>query len=356
MNHDIPAIARFFSAETILSATELGLGNINDTYLVTDTKRQFVLQRLNPAVFADPTRICENQLQLQDLLHSQAPRPGQLHIPQLLLTRDGDSHYRDTQDHCWRGQDFIENGEEIPHLSSHQGESVGQLLGALHRLGQSRPDCIFHDILPGLHATAGHLHQYNRVKTRSVAGAKKTELTFCHDCIAEHQDEALSLDRKLNTTIPKRLIHGDPKLANILFDKTSHQACTLIDLDTIGPGFIHHDLSDLIRSCCNRAGEESAPHETCFELSIAKKIISGYSTQTASFLTPTEVHLLGESLWVIPFELGVRFFSDYLTGSTYFKTTTPQQNLYRASSQFHLSTQIRQWLPELQHHIRACFK
>lgn len=356
MNHDILNIARYFSTQPILSAAELGHGNINDTYLITDTKRQFVLQRLNPAIFADPTRIFENQLQLQNLLHIQASPPEHLHIPQLLLTTDGCSHYRDTHDHCWRGQNFIANGQEIPHLASHQGESVGLLLGAFHRLGQSRPDFFFHDILPGLHATALHIHQYNHVKTTPVAGGPKSEITFCHDCIAKHQEEAISLDRRLNTTIPKRLIHGDPKLANILFDKISHMACTLIDLDTIGPGFIHHDLADLIRSCCNHAGEESAPHETCFELSIAKKIISGYSTQTASFLTPSEVHLLGESLWVIPFELGIRFFTDYLTGSAYFKTTTPQQNLYRASSQFHLTTQIRQWLPDLQHHIKSCFK
>lgn len=356
MNHDITAIARLFSHHRIISVAELGNGNINDTYLVTDTKRPFILQRLNPAVFANPTLIFENQLKLQKLVQTQPSQNKQLHIPRLLLTTEGRSHYQDMQGHYWRGQEFIENGQEIPHLSSNQAESVGLLLGSFHRLGQSQPSLTFHDILPGLHATSKHLQNYQNVKTNPVAGSTGQDLSFCHDYIEEHQQYAMGVDRKLNKTMPKRLIHGDPKLANILFDKTSKRACTLIDLDTIGPGLIHHDLSDLIRSCCNRAGEEQGQQEVHFDFESAQRIITGYSNQTASFLTREEVNLLGESLWLIPFELGVRFLCDYLNGSTYFKASSPRQNLTRAAIQLKLSTQIRQLLPELQNHINGCFK
>ena len=155
--------------------------------------------------------------------------------------------------------------------------------------------------------------------------------------------------------MPRRLIHGDPKLANILFDRATNMACSLIDLDTIGPGLIHHDLSDLIRSCCNRAGEESPLRNISFDLELAKAILTGYSKETASFLTPAEINLISKSLWLIPFELGVRFLNDYLAGSIYFKTSSPHQNLNRAQNQFKLAMEIEQNQAELTNHINCCF-
>ena len=43
---------------------------------------------------------------------------------------------------------------------------------------------------------------------------------------------------------------------------------------------------------------------------------------------------------MIPFELGLRFYTDYLEGNRYFKVTETEQNLQRAAAQFQLCESI----------------
>ena len=43
---------------------------------------------------------------------------------------------------------------------------------------------------------------------------------------------------------------------------------------------------------------------------------------------------------MITFELGLRFFQDYLAGNVYFKVKSPEQNLQRAQIQFRLCESI----------------
>jgi hypothetical protein len=46
------------------------------------------------------------------------------------------------------------------------------------------------------------------------------------------------------------------------------------------------------------------------------------------------------AIQLIPFELGLRFYTDYLEGNRYFKVTDPAQNLQRATDQFQLCESI----------------
>lgn len=355
MNIDIITIAHLFSHHTILSVSPFGNGNINDTFLVTDKNKPFILQRINATVFAEPELIFANQLRLQRLLKEENTGHGALRIPQLILSKSGQSAHLDQQGNYWRAQEFVVNSKEIEQLGAQQAESVGVLLGQFHNLCPNEEIEQFHDTLPGLHQTSGHLDIFTAIK-QSHTDTAQPDLTFCFDCIKRHQEEAREIDHAIhNHTTPTRLIHGDPKLANILFDLSTNQACSLIDLDTIGPGFIHHDLSDLIRSCCNLSGEDSSA-EPSFDLSKAKNIITGYSHTMASLLTQEESRFLGTGLWIIPFELGVRFINDYLTGSRYFKITSPHHNLIRARNQFSLAMQILQNKDDLQDHVNDCCK
>jgi Ser/Thr protein kinase RdoA (MazF antagonist) len=354
MNQDIITIAGLFSDHTVITVLPFGNGNIHDTYLVTDTKRQFILQRLNTTVFTQPKLIFANQLQLQQLLDQQPESQTQIHIPQMIPAQNGCSHYKDQHNHYWRAQEFIKNGQEIQQLTLQQAESVGQLLGRFHFLCRQPSALNFHNTLQNLHITTSHIKQYHSIR-KIPEDIPKTAFAFCQDCITSHQQEALHLDQQLHDpSIPRRLIHGDPKLANILFDTTTGEACSLIDLDTTGSGIIHHDLSDLIRSCCNSAKEDAPWHRVSFKLELAKKIISGYCTVTGSLLSQAETDLIGKTLWLIPFELGIRFLNDYLAGSVYFKTASPHHNLHRACNQFELAMQVQQHQPQLKEHIASC--
>ena len=49
--------------------------------------------------------------------------------------------------------------------------------------------------------------------------------------------------------------------------------------------------------------------------------MKGYLKQAEKFLTEADRKYLYDSIRLIAFELGLRFFADYLVGDVYFKTS-----------------------------------
>ncbi len=142
-------------------------------------------------------------------------------------------------------------------------------------------------------------------------------------------------------TLPLRAIHGDPKVNNVLLDKATGRAVSLVDLDTVKPGLIHYDVGDCLRSSCNPLGEETEQWEQVrFEPELCRGILQGYLPHACRFLTEPETGLLYEAVRLLPFELGLRFFTDYLEGNVYFKVKHADHNLARALVQFRLAESI----------------
>jgi len=62
--------------------------------------------------------------------------------------------------------------------------------------------------------------------------------------------------------------------------------------------------------------------------------------EAGAFFTEHDYRYLYPAIRLIPFELGIRFYTDYLQGNRYFKVTDPEQNLQRAINQFRLCESI----------------
>jgi hypothetical protein len=58
------------------------------------------------------------------------------------------------------------------------------------------------------------------------------------------------------------------------------------------------------------------------------------------FLTENDYDYLYDSIRLLAFELGLRFFTDYLEGNVYFKVGRSDHNLARALVQFKLTESI----------------
>jgi hypothetical protein len=63
-------------------------------------------------------------------------------------------------------------------------------------------------------------------------------------------------------------------------------------------------------------------------------------SEAGAFFSEYDYHYLYAAIQLIPFELGLRFYTDYLEGNRYFKVTDPRQNLQRAADQFELCESI----------------
>jgi hypothetical protein len=360
---DPAAIARQFAFPgEILSVAEYGSGNVNDTYLVRVAGahgiRDFILQRLNPAVFPQPEQIMLNLRVLDNHARPKLlARPNQRwELPSIIPSLSGDDYCRDEDGALWRAQTFIPDTQTFDTIKNElQAEEAGRALGFFHGLIHDLPAHLLHDTLPGFHVTPGYLAAYEPLRASSPRPDHSEQALFCRRFIAERKETAEVLESaRLRGELISCPIHGDPKLANILFARDTGQAISLIDLDTVKPGLLHYDIGDCLRSCCNAAGEEAPLAEVSFNLAYCGAILRGYLPQVASFFSVADYRYIYDAVRLIAFELGLRFFSDHLAGDVYFKVRRPGQNLHRAMAQFALCRSIEAQESEIRNIVRDC--
>lgn len=335
MDHVSDIAHQFIQTDGSLTIQALGNGLINDTYLVSYLQHHFVLQKINPQVFPEPIKIVENLVLLNQHLAKKQPK---LQIPTLRLTLDQQSHVIDTSGCLWRALSYIDNSTSINQLETTvQAQQVGFALGHFHLLTHDLKPSLMQDTLPGFHIAPHYLTQYKQQVAQQQKPANSAEYLFCQRYITKHQAITETLEHaKQQELLSLRIIHGDPKLNNFLFDYDQQYALSLIDLDTVKPGLVHYDIGDCLRSCC----QQQSPIR--FDIDMAELILSSYLSEAGQFFAQQDYQYLYAAIELIPFELGLRFFTDYLSGSHYFKVSEPEQNLYRAMDQFLLAENIRQ--------------
>ncbi|HSR36753.1 MAG TPA: aminoglycoside phosphotransferase family protein [Desulfurivibrionaceae bacterium] len=353
---DLPHVASLFAPNAAIAAiVPHGNGNVNDTYLVqTEDGRSFILQRLNARVFHDPGAIMHNLRVISRHLmaHCAAGQPTPCwRVVAPLATASGQDVYADTRGGWWRALSYIDNAVAFDTIQSpDHAREIGLALGLFQRQLADLDPGLLHDTLPGFHVTPRYLAEYQAAQA-TASPKQRPEITYCRTVI----DQAAPRVNVLETAraagiIRERIIHGDPKVANILLDRDSGRAAALIDLDTVKPGLPHYDVGDCLRSACNPLGEEAGdPTAVSFDLDIAEAILRGYLAEAGAFLRPAEIALFPDAAWLIALELGLRFFTDFLAGNVYFKTAHPEQNLHRALVQFQLAASITSQEKALRH-------
>jgi Ser/Thr protein kinase RdoA (MazF antagonist) len=324
-----------------------GSGNINDTFLVTiddPIVPHFVLQRINTQVFAQPELVMQNMRVFSEHVLARLQREElnrRWEVPMVLSAPTGDCWY-DDRGNCWRAISFIAGTETFDTIQDLvHAEEIGYALGNFHHLVSDLDPNSLADTLVGFHITPQYLQGYDRALATTKVKVT-AEVKYCQDFVCDRADWAHVLENaKAAGKLPMRVMHGDPKINNVTIDSSSGMAVATIDLDTVKPGLVHYDIGDCLRSGCNIVGEETNDLEAVnFDTDVCQAIVNGYFQAADNFLTPNERLYLYDSIRLIAFELGLRFFTDYLNGNIYFKTTHPEHNLHRAMVQFKLVESI----------------
>lgn len=348
MNHLINIARQFVKKGKVVGVRELGEGNINQTFLVavnSEINYHFVLQQINTQVFTQPKLVMNNIEAFsnhvkQKLANNLLFNNRHWQVPQVLLTSTNQNHYIDKYNNFWRAISYIDNARSYNTIQDSQhAKELGYGLGLFHKLISDLDITQLADTLPGFHITPEYFKQYLIANNNNNKTSK--EVTYCQQFVRERLEIIDILERaKVRGILKIRPIHGDPKINNIMIDRQG-KAIALIDLDTVKPGLIHYDLGDCIRSGCNSLGEETTNLQAVnFDLDLAKAILQGYLTIARDFITREEVNYIYDSIRLITFELGLRFFTDYLNNNVYFKVNYPEHNLSRALVQFQLVKSI----------------
>lgn len=362
----VEAIAgRFHPRERITAIRSLGSGNVNDTFLVTHQGHRpsspagsFVLQRLNTRVFERPELVMRNLVALGDHVQRRLASPPEelrgrrWEVPQVVRCRQ-DGHWVEQDGEFWRSITYIGAATTTDViLNRDHAREVGYGLGMFHSLISDLPTEDLADTLENFHVTPAYLKRYDSVSKSRFTRDDAVDSACAF--IEARRDGIDVLEAALQRgDLKQRPIHGDPKINNVMIDDASGHAVGLIDLDTVKPGLVHYDIGDCLRSCCNKAGEETDDLNTVvFDLELCEAILDGYLSVARQFLSDWDLHYLPDCIRLIPLELGLRFLTDHLEGDLYFRTDHHGHNLQRAAVQFRLTESVEQQLPQIKAMVR----
>ncbi len=318
-----------------IDITPVNSGLINSTYKVDYKKSVFILQKINQFVFKDPNLIQKNYKEILKQFSVSAYPKKQL---EFLETNSNLEllHHNDT---FWRMSKFIK-GKTYPVCKSlEMAYSAAKSLAEFHlaligldynRINEPIKDfCNFNDRIQQYRESTINGDSLRLKNTQNFMDEIESNLKYIHDYIEIEKD------------IKKRIIHGDPKVSNFLFDEKTHKVISIIDIDTIMPGSILFDFGDMVRSFANKSYEDSQIKERIFNPDIYNALKEGYLSEANEFLSPIEKESLDLSALTVALIQCIRFLTDYYNLDVYYHVNEPEHNLKRAINQFSFFKELK---------------
>lgn len=349
--------------ESFSEAKVFGSGHINDTFLVktlgenqrrdrkTESKK-YILQRKNGDIFKNIPGLIKNMEvatgHIRKKLRQQQYADPDRGVLTMIPCNDGEYYYLDNENNYWCLYDFIENCKSYNIADTYQkaiycGEAYGEFISQLSDLDPEL--CI--ETIPEFHNINMRLNKFHKAVNENIAGRIKdipNEIQFIYER-EEEMKKVLELEKQ---GIPKRIIHNDTKLNNVLFDKNDNILC-VVDLDTVMPGLVLYDFGDAIRTISNPVAEdEKDVSKVIFNIKMYEAFVKGFLSKTINILTNEEIENLAFSAKLMTFIIGLRFLTDHIEGDIYFKTAHLNHNLERAKVQFKLLSSMEKDFDKMQ--------
>ena len=302
----IEEAAAGFTRGKTLSVRLLSGGNINESFLIETGEERYVLQRLQRIM--DQTKLEYNY----NLYSAVCERRGWAY-PVWLKNCDGSYFYTDYDGGTWRAYAYINADIPEPPLSNETLYACGRGLAEMHAILRELPEQP-KAVYPHLHDLKRYYDNYLRLLSGGELCRENRDPDL-EKIIGEKINEMLSVQPSASS-----IIHGDPKLQNILFRDGT--VIGFLDMDTVMMGSLAEDVADCVRSCCVSDGRFSA--------SAAKRLLEGYQS-SASQDTVEDVKLkLPEVFNKINFELGLRYYTDAISQNKKFRGADPRLLLEKA--------------------------
>ena len=328
------------------SVETFGSGLINNTWKVIAGEQEYILQRVNHAVFKEPHDIANNISLVGDYLKRNHP---EYKFVAPVVTPKGDEMIYISGQGYFRmfpfvagshSKDVVETAEQAYEAATQFGRFTRLLHGIdIKKLRLTIP--CFHDLSLRYKQFLLAIEKGNKDRIRESDALIKSLVAHA-DIVTEYDNIVANPDFRLRVT------HHDTKISNVLFDQKGRGIC-VIDLDTVMPGYFISDVGDMMRTYLSPVSEE----ETDFEKirvrdDFYKAIVQGYYNEMKDELTETEKkHFFYAGEFIIYMQ-AIRFLTDYLNDDIYYGAKYPRHNFMRAKNQSILLEQLLNKKEQLQ--------
>ncbi|MDD4818223.1 MAG: aminoglycoside phosphotransferase family protein [Victivallaceae bacterium] len=353
---------KFIMYGDFMVGVPFGTGHINDTYQITcdqgGVRLHYILQRINPNVFANPHKVMENVDRVTAHLLEKfraTNRNMKRRTLRLLRTYTNIPYVFDENGDCYRSYVFVENARSYDVLDgAEMAFSVARAFGEFQCDLIDLPGPRLHETIPNFHNTPQRIVNLEKAVEQDPCGRVKdvgAEIEF----VLQRRDDANLLIRlNADGDIPERITHNDTKVNNLLIDDFSGEGVCVLDLDTVMPGLVLYDFGDMVRTGTSTAEEDEVDlRKVEMDFPMFEAIMRGYLSSAGGFLTPAEKEFMPFSGELITLEIGTRFLTDYINGDTYFKIKRPTHNLERARNQFKLVTSIESQMDAMRQLLKT---
>ncbi len=312
-------------------------GHIHDTFISRwrhdSAERRYLHQRINDTVFTDVSALMHNIERVTAHLRAKLDRASLDLVP----TRDGAS-YLEAPSGSWRTYVYIDNTTSVdvcsgPEMAYEAAREFGWFQAELIDLDPGQLEMTS----PRFFSSVYRLEQLDAAVAQDPLGRAADvadELAF----VAERRPLIEAFEREQTAgSIPTRVVHGDTKLNNVLFDCATGKPVAIVDLDTCMPAYSLYDFGDLVRFTAATAREDETDLSLVeMDPALYDALAEGYLASARAFLLPREIEMMPLAAKVVTLTIGIRFLGDYIAGDVYFKTARPSHNLDRARVQMKL--------------------
>jgi thiamine kinase-like enzyme len=331
----LDAIIRSFNLDpAVFSIEKIGTGYINATFMLAG-ESSFVLQRVNKNVFVNPEDIASNIRIASD--HLKKHYPNYLFLTNA-KSKDGKEMIYDLEGFPWRLFPYINNSITIDKVETEaQAYSAASEFARLTNYLSNASIKVFKPTIEKFHDLSWRYEQFDTALQNASSVRSEQANDAINGCLAHRYLVDQYRDLIWSGNVHLRVTHNDTKINNILFDRTTHQAICVIDLDTLMPGYFIYDVGDMIRTFVSPVSEEERDlSKIVFRKNIYDAVIEGYQSQMKDKLTNTEQNLFHFAGMMMTYIMALRMLSDFLNGDIYYQITYPDQNLVRARNQVRL--------------------
>jgi Ser/Thr protein kinase RdoA (MazF antagonist) len=355
------AFGAFATRAGSVRVERLGSGHIHESFLaeVDAASPRYVLQRLHAGVFPDPERLMRNLVRVTAHLAAKLARAGvadrERRVLALVPTRDGLPFHRDASGACWRCFHFVEDSVAVDAAPTRaQAFAAARAFGAFAAAMADLAPPPLEEVIPGFHDLPGRMAALEAVLRDDPCGRARAVAGEAEHARASAERIERRLARAGAASLPRRVVHNDCKVNNVLLDARTGEALCVIDLDTVMEGSVLADFGDLARTAACPAPEDARDLERVrLDLERFEALARGYLEGAGPILTPAERGALPLAGPLLALENAVRFLADHAAGDRYFRIHRAGHNLDRARAQLRLAERMLEAEAEVTAIVRS---